>query len=177
VYRRRQNEILTDEEEREFKSKLKLNSNYFHNNFVKAHWIPNEFLTDLRNWHSPMIREWTYHGHTRVGQPVGLTECLPRRYNFMDIMRTSKNASSLPPSFHRMPDLSSEEMTRHKNHANKELHDLIQYTEQKLHIKKQPEPTVKAEVKEMVLASNSPMKRLFKQRSMKLKRTTLNTLS
>ena len=122
---KRRKEIYTDEEEKELKEKLRLNSNYFQNNFVKASWIPNELLTDLRNWHSPMIREWTYRGHTRAGQSVGLNECLPRRYNFVDIMRSSRTASSLPPSFHRMPDLSPDETARLRNRANKELHELL----------------------------------------------------
>jgi hypothetical protein len=121
---RRKNEVFTEEEEKAQKAKLKMNSSYFHNNFVRASWIPNELLTDLRNWHSPMIRDWTYKGHTRAGQHVGLTECLPRRYNFVDIMRTSRSANSLPPSFHKMPDLSTEHVNQLKSHTSLEMREL-----------------------------------------------------
>ena len=130
-------DALGDAQERDCIDRLKLNATYFQNNFVRAKWIPAEQLTDLRNWHSPMIREWTYNGHTRAGHPVGLLECLPKRYSFVDILRKSKSASSLPPSFHRMPDMSPEH-TRELSHVNKDLKDLIKVAEANLLIEKVP---------------------------------------
>ena len=132
VLRRNRDDVFTDDQEKDLTAKLRLNSNFFRNNFVKASWIPTEFMTDLRNWHSPMIREWTYKGHTRVGQPVGLQQCLPRKYSFVDIYRTSKNAVCLPPSFHRMPDLSVDHVNKSKNLANRKLRDLVRFAENHL---------------------------------------------
>ena len=129
MIRRNVKELLSEEEEKESKDKLRVNAAFFLNNFVRASWIPRDVLTDLRNWHSPMIREWTYRGHTRVGRTVGLSECLPKRYNFVDVSRSSKSAASLPPSFHKMPDMSPQ---HNQSHINKELRELVQYAHKNL---------------------------------------------
>lgn len=169
---RRSAKPLTDAKEKECIEKLRLNANYFQNNFVKASWIPSDQLTDLRNWHSPMIREWTYNGHTRAGQPVGLNQCLPKRYSFVDVARKSKASSSLPPSFHKMPDMSPEHI-KSQSHINKELKELVKTAEKFMTERPITQTAVQHAVSGLnkVVSGDSSMRKMGKHKHMGLKRT------
>ena len=154
---RRPKELLSDEEEKDSKRKLRVNAAFFQNNFARAHWLPSDFLTELRNWHSPMIREWSYRGHTRAGQPVGLTECLPRRYSFIDILRRTSRASDLPPSFHRMVDLTPEYTKTVQ--PNKDLRDLVRFASEKLDIETRLLNDAERQSEEFIKDRNHPFLR------------------
>ena len=94
--------FLSDEDEKRERLHLRENASIFKRFSLSPSWRSISDLTDLRTFHSAVVRRWSYEGVTRVPVRSGKD----KRYSFITIKRDSLESKSLPPTFSKIPSIS-----------------------------------------------------------------------